>query len=42
MVHSRHVLFYRREDEGILVSRILQQRMLPVTSDFDDKSPSAQ
>ena len=27
--HGRHVLFYRREREGILVSRILHQRMLP-------------
>ena len=27
--HGRHVLFYRQERGGILVSRILHQRMLP-------------
>lgn len=27
--HGRHVVFYRRERGGILVSRILHQRMLP-------------
>jgi toxin ParE1/3/4 len=29
MEYERHVLFYRVEAEGILVSRILHQRMLP-------------
>jgi toxin ParE1/3/4 len=29
MEHGRHVLFYRIEAKGILVSRILHQRMLP-------------
>ena len=27
--HGRHVLFYRQESRGILLSRILHQRMLP-------------
>jgi toxin ParE1/3/4 len=27
--HGRHVLFYRQEPRGILISRILHQRMLP-------------
>ena len=27
--HGKHVLFYRQEHTGILVSRILHQRMLP-------------
>jgi toxin ParE1/3/4 len=29
MEHARHVVFYRIESGGILVSRILHQRMLP-------------
>ena len=29
MEHSRHVLFYRLEADGIRVSRILHHRMLP-------------
>ena len=27
--HGRHVVFYRQEPRGILISRILHQRMLP-------------
>jgi len=27
--HGKHVLFYRREPRGILISRILHRRMLP-------------
>jgi toxin ParE1/3/4 len=27
--HGKHVLFYRQQGNGILVSRILHQRMLP-------------
>ncbi len=27
--HGKHVLFYRREGGGILISRILHERMLP-------------
>lgn len=33
--HGRHVLFYRIEAKGILVSRILHQRMLPDRHDID-------
>ena len=29
MVQGKHVVFYREEPDGILVSRILHQRMLP-------------
>lgn len=29
MEEGRHVVFYRQENGGILVSRILHQRMLP-------------
>jgi toxin ParE1/3/4 len=32
--HGKHVLFYRRERNGILVSRILHQRMLPERHDI--------
>ena len=32
----RHVVFYRQEAEGILVSRILHQRMLPKRQAIDD------
>ena len=34
--HGKHVLFYRPEDEGIVVSRILHQRMLPERQAIDD------
>jgi toxin ParE1/3/4 len=27
--HRKHIIFYRREREGILISRILHERMLP-------------
>ena len=27
--HGKHVVFYRREPAGILISRILHQRMMP-------------
>ena len=27
--HDRHVIFYREHERGILISRILHQRMLP-------------
>jgi len=39
MEHGRHVVFYREAAGGILVSRILHQRMLPErqsTNDEDD------
>jgi toxin ParE1/3/4 len=27
--HQKHVIFYRIDDEGVFISRILHQRMLP-------------
>lgn len=33
---GRHVIFYRETAEGILVSRILHQRMLPEKHAIDD------
>lgn len=41
MERGRHVVFYRADAEGILVSRILHQRMLPErqTIDDDDDGP---
>jgi toxin ParE1/3/4 len=33
--HGKHVIFYRQQDnDGILVSRILHQRMLPERHDI--------
>ena len=37
MEHGKHVVFYRQETAGIVVSRILHQRMLPELSAFDDQ-----
>ncbi len=37
MEHGGHVVFYRQEVAGILVSRILHQRMLPEGPAFDDQ-----
>jgi toxin ParE1/3/4 len=34
--HGKHVLFYRRESKGILISRILHQRMLPERHAIDE------
>jgi toxin ParE1/3/4 len=42
MERGRHVVFYRREASGILVSRILHQRMLPETHPLDDKDADRQ
>ena len=36
MEHGKHVVFFRREPNGILISRILHQRMLPETHVPDD------
>ena len=36
METRRHVVFYREEAEGILVCRILHQRMLPKRQALDD------
>jgi toxin ParE1/3/4 len=33
---GRHVMFYRRLDDGIFVSRILHQSMLPEEQSFGD------
>src|SRR3984885_8359944 len=35
--HGKHVLFYREERGGILISRILHQRMLPEKHTLDDQ-----
>ncbi len=35
--HGKHVLFYRQEREGILVSRILHHRMMPDRHAIDDQ-----
>jgi len=35
--HGRHVVFYRQERGGILISRILHQRMLPERHTIDDQ-----
>jgi toxin ParE1/3/4 len=37
MEHARHVVFYRVESGGILVSRILHQRMLPERRTIDEE-----
>lgn len=34
---GRHVVFYREEHAGILISRILHQRMLPERQTLDDE-----
>jgi len=35
--HGKHVVFYRQERSGILVSRILHQRMLPELHSIEDQ-----
>jgi toxin ParE1/3/4 len=35
--HGKHVVFYRQDRGGILVSRILHQRMLPDIHAIDDQ-----
>lgn len=35
--HGRHVVFYRQRRGGILISRILHQRMLPGRHTIDDQ-----
>jgi toxin ParE1/3/4 len=37
MEHGRHVIFYREAAGGILVSRILHQRMLPERQSIEDE-----
>jgi toxin ParE1/3/4 len=41
MEQGRHVVFYREEPGGILISRILHQRMLPENQDIDDEEPAS-
>ncbi len=36
MEHGRHVVFYRKQSGGILVSRILHQSMMPKRHTIDD------
>lgn len=36
MEHGRHVLFYRPDTKGILISRVLHQRMLPKRYRIED------
>jgi toxin ParE1/3/4 len=38
---GRHAFFYRREEDGILVSRILHQSMLPEQQPFEDEAHEA-
>jgi toxin ParE1/3/4 len=35
--HGKHVVFYRQEHGGVLISRILHQRMLPDRHAIDDQ-----
>jgi toxin ParE1/3/4 len=37
MEHGRHVVFYRIKAGGVLVSRILHQRMLPEKQSIDEE-----
>ena len=37
MKQGQHVIFYRQKPRGILVSRILHQRMLPERHPIDDE-----
>lgn len=38
MEQGKHVVFFRREPEGILVSRILHERMLPERHAIEDEA----
>ena len=40
MEHARHVVFYRQTPTGVLISRILHQRMLPENQDVGDDEAS--
>jgi toxin ParE1/3/4 len=41
MEHGRHVIFYRPDAKGILISRVLHQRMLPdkYATENDENKP---
>ena len=41
MEEGRHVVFYRKLQDGVLISRILHQRMLPELHEMDDDQTSA-
>jgi toxin ParE1/3/4 len=41
MEQGKHVIFYRQRERGILVSRILHQRMLPERQAIDDSEGSS-
>jgi len=43
MEQGKHVVFYRQESDGVLISRILHQRMLPEYQAIngDDDPPSS-
>ena len=36
MEHGRHVVFYRKQSDGILISRILHQSMMAKRHSIDD------
>jgi len=36
--HDKHVVFYRQKPDGILIVRILHQRILPEKYEFDSPS----
>jgi toxin ParE1/3/4 len=38
---GRHVFFYRPQKDGILISRILHQGMMPEQQTFEDLAPDA-
>jgi toxin ParE1/3/4 len=38
---GRHILFYRKEEGGILISRILHRHMLPDRQSFEGELPDA-
>lgn len=37
ITEGKHVIFYRQEPGGILISRILHERMLPERHPFDEE-----
>ncbi len=41
MKQGKHVVFFRKELDGILISRILHQSMLPEKQAFDDEDDTA-
>jgi plasmid stabilization system protein ParE len=40
MEHGGHVIFYRRETTGIMVSRILHQGMMPERHEMEEDEES--